>query len=61
MSTPVMKIGNAERDSEGKEFLSSEPWTKMVSAFYTYVLNPNRPLIFDGNCDLGHTDLQQPC
>lgn len=38
MSTPVMKIGNAEKDSEGNEFLSSEPWTKMVSAPYLYTL-----------------------
>ena len=37
MSTPVMKVGNAERDSEGNEFLSSEPWKKMVRAFYAFV------------------------
>ena len=37
MSTPVMKVGNAERDSEGNEFLTSEPWTKMVRVFYAFV------------------------
>lgn len=31
MSTPIVRIGNAERDDEGKEFLSSEPWAKMVT------------------------------
>ena len=31
MSTPVIRIGNAEKDADGNEFLSSEKWSKMVN------------------------------
>ena len=30
MSASIFKNGNAERDEEGREFLSSEAWKKMV-------------------------------
>jgi hypothetical protein len=30
MSAPIARIGNAERDEEGREFLQSESWQKMV-------------------------------
>jgi hypothetical protein len=30
MNTPVIRIGNAEKDADGNEFLSSEKWSKMV-------------------------------
>jgi hypothetical protein len=31
MATPVLKEGDAVRDADGSEYLSSEPWQKMVS------------------------------
>ena len=31
MDTPVLKEGDAVRDADGSEYLSSEPWQKMVS------------------------------
>ena len=49
MSTPVVRIGNAERDAEGKEFLSSEPWSKMVQTLSIISLSLNSASSFNFN------------
>ena len=35
MATPVVKVGNAERDAEGREFLPDEQWQKMGTKTYS--------------------------
>lgn len=42
MSTSIFKNGNAERDEEGREFLSSEAWKKMVESVGIFTTSDKR-------------------